>query len=200
MIQPLPIDDYLYTDNDYIKSMIRSFVKHPLVYNLLIVLATFVAYKIARSGIIYSFSTRFIDVLIFVFCVAQLLYFVVISLRKLFFEKGLALSYAGILIRISVTIIFVLLTFTVNYWCLFDNDPASIVGLNNSSLFRELLDMFYFSCVTFATVGYGDILPKSIAAKSTVILEMATAFFIVVFLLSNVSNIMKLVKENKSDE
>lgn len=56
--------------------------------------------------------------------------------------------------------------------------------------------MFYFSCVTFATVGYGDILPQSMAAKSCVILEMATAFFLVVFLISNVGTIMKASKSN----
>ncbi|MBK9730369.1 MAG: two pore domain potassium channel family protein [Chitinophagaceae bacterium] len=180
--------------------MIRSFLRHPLVYNLLIVLATFVSYKIARSGIIYPFSRQFIDVLIFVSCVVQIFYFVVFSLRKLFFKTGLSLSYGKILIRICGTILFILLTFTVNYWCLFDNNPSAISGLSNSSLFRELLDMFYFSCVTFATVGYGDILPESMAAKSCVILEMATAFFIVVFILSNVSLIMNSVKENMADE
>jgi hypothetical protein len=139
-------------------------------------------------------------VLIFAFCVAQLFYFVVFSLRKLFFETGVKLSYAKILIRISGTIVLILLTFTLNYWCLFDNNPEAIAGVNDSSLFRELLDMFYFSCVTLATVGYGDILPKSMAAKSIVILEMATAFFIVVFLLSNVSNIMNSVKKNITND
>ena len=176
--------------------MIRSIVRHPLVYNLLIVLATLALYKIGSSGIIISFSRQFVDVMIFCFCVVQLYYFVVFSLRKLFFETGFNLSYAKILFRISITIIFVLLTFTANYWCLFDNNAASISGINESSLFRELLDMFYFSCVTFATVGYGDILPKSMAAKSCVILEMATAFFLVVFLISNVGTIMKASKSD----
>ena len=194
------LDSYLYTDKLVPKPVIRSLLRHPIVYNLLIVLATFVSYKIAKSGIIYSFSREFIDVLIFVFCVAQLFYFLVFSLRKLFFGTGVNFSYAKILFRISGTIILILLTFTLNYWCLFDNDPSSISGLSESSLFRELLDMFYFSCVTFATVGYGDILPKSMAAKSCAILEMATAFFIVVFVLSNVGNIMKSVKQNRPDE
>lgn len=180
--------------------MIRSVLRHPLVYNLLIVIATFISYKIAKSGIIFAFSRQFIDVLIFVFCVAQLFYFVVFSLRKLFFQTGLNLSYSKILVRLCGTIIFILLTFTVNYWCLYDNNPTSIAGINQSSLFRELLDMFYFSCVTFATVGYGDILPKSMAAKSCVILEMATAFFLVVFVLSNAGEIMKSAQKNRAEE
>ena len=138
--------------------------------------------------------------MIFLFCLTQVFYFVVFSLRRLFFEKGLGFSYSKILFRISGTIVFVLLTFTVNYWCFFDNNPSSIAGLNESSVFRELLDMFYFSCVTFATVGYGDILPKSIATKSCVILEMSTAFFMVVFVLSNVGNIMKSVKQKGDEE
>lgn len=180
--------------------MLRLFFRHPLVINILIVIATFISYRLAKSGILFPLSRPFIDLLIFVFCLAQLFYFVVFSLRKLFYKTGLHLSYSNILLRICSTIIFVLLTFTVNYWCLFDNDPSSIAGINQSSLFRELLDMLYFSCVTFATVGYGDILPKSMAAKSCVILEMATAFFMVVFVLSNVSNIMQAAKENMSDK
>lgn len=180
--------------------MLRLFFRHPLVINILIVIATFFSYRLAKSGILFTLSRPFIDLLIFVFCLAQLFYFVVFSLRKLFYKTGLHLSYSNILLRICSTIIFILLTFTVNYWCLFDNDPSSIAGINQSSLFRELFDMLYFSCVTFATVGYGDILPKSMAAKSCVILEMATAFFMVVFVLSNVSNIMQAAKENMSDK
>lgn len=196
----MPAKSYLYPSFNYLRFVIRSIFRHPLVYNLLIVITTVITYKIAKSGMIISFSRQAIDLIIFAFCVAQLFYFVVFSLRKLFYQTGLQLAYPQILFRIFGNIVFVLLTFTANYWCLFDNDPSSITGLNASSTFRELLDMFYFSCVTFATVGYGDILPKSMAAKSCVILEMATAFFLVVFVISNAGDIVQSARKNMKDE
>ena len=175
-------------------------LKHPFLYNMLIVLATFFIYLLAKSGIIYPFSRRFIDVMIFACCVAQLSWFVIFSLQRLLVQAAGDYSYLRLLVRISATIGLVLLTFTMNYWCLHNNEPSSFTGISDTSHFRALLDMFYFSCVTFATVGYGDILPRSVAAKSCVILEMATAFFMVVYVLSNANNILQAVRGKKIHE
>lgn len=49
-----------------------------------------------------------------------------------------------------------------------------------------VLDCLYFSFVTMATVGYGDIHPGSMAAKIATILEILVAFVLIVVILARV--------------
>jgi hypothetical protein len=48
---------------------------------------------------------------------------------------------------------------------------------------NELIDYFYFNIVTLATVGYGDIVPKSSLAKITCIFEILFSIYILAALL-----------------
>lgn len=62
-----------------------------------------------------------------------------------------------------------------------DTDSFTQTGLT-------LLDFLYFSVVTAATVGYGDIAPKSAAAKIIVIAEIAFSYLYTVFILAILAN------------
>lgn len=50
-------------------------------------------------------------------------------------------------------------------------------------------DMFYYTCVTFATVGFGDIVPANIFTKSVCILTIATSIICITILLSTVLSV-----------
>ena len=54
---------------------------------------------------------------------------------------------------------------------------------------KEVPDFIYFSITTFATVGYGDIIPVSSIAKILVTLEIFLSFLIIVFALANINKI-----------
>lgn len=50
-------------------------------------------------------------------------------------------------------------------------------------------DMFYYTCVAFATVGFGDIAPANIFTKSVCILTIMTSIICITILLSTVLSV-----------
>ena len=91
----------------------------------------------------------------------------------------------GLLITISV------LSFAIDYTCLYQFEKIAFEGLLNcsASYANNLYQFFYFSLITFSTVGYGDITPSSDIAKFLVMLEIFLSFFIVVYALANIKKI-----------
>ncbi|HIQ80797.1 MAG TPA: two pore domain potassium channel family protein [Candidatus Scatavimonas merdigallinarum] len=63
----------------------------------------------------------------------------------------------------------------------------AFTGMGTYSYF----DMFYYTCVTFATVGFGDIVPASIFAKAVCVLTIATSIVCVTVMLSTVMSVRK---------
>lgn len=58
-------------------------------------------------------------------------------------------------------------------------------------------DMFYYTCVTFATVGFGDIIPDNIFTKSVCILTIATSIICITILLSTVLSVRTSTKKKE---
>lgn len=54
-------------------------------------------------------------------------------------------------------------------------------------------DFLYFSVVTFATIGYGDIVPMVAEAKLLVLFEISSSFIMITFVISNISRIGQAV-------
>lgn len=82
--------------------------------------------------------------------------------------------------NIVSNVIRIILVFTVAYFliCLFD--PDAFRGLVDiTSPLSTYWDLFYFSIVTFATVGYGDIVPVSPLAKFAVASQIVL-FYVVI--------------------
>ncbi|MDX1721110.1 MAG: ion channel, partial [Salegentibacter mishustinae] len=50
-------------------------------------------------------------------------------------------------------------------------------------------EFFYYSLISFSTVGYGDFVPLSLSAKFLVILETILYFFVLVFGTANINRI-----------
>lgn len=55
----------------------------------------------------------------------------------------------------------------------------------------DLVTSMYFSVVTAATVGYGDIVPKSPLAKTVVMIEIVSSFLYAVFIFSVVAGLLR---------
>jgi hypothetical protein len=72
-----------------------------------------------------------------------------------------------------------ILTFTQVYRILFILDPDTF----NVPL--QLFDGFYFSVITISSTGFGDIFPKSTAAKLAVCTEIVFGYFLTVILFSS---------------
>lgn len=91
----------------------------------------------------------------------------------------------GLLIGISI------FSFATDYTCLYQFEHSTFEGVSafNDSYIYNLYQFFYFSVITFSTVGYGDISPVSEIAKFVVMLEIFLSFFIIVFALANIRKI-----------
>lgn len=79
-------------------------------------------------------------------------------------------------ILLNYSLIFCLLS--CENWCNIPNDDSYFC--NNGSNTLSMFDSIYFSVVTIATLGYGDITPKLMLPKLLVIMEVMTSFVLVI--------------------
>jgi|SaaInlStandDraft_1057018.scaffolds.fasta_scaffold124128_2 hypothetical protein len=100
-------------------------------------------------------------------------------------------SFERLFAVFGLLIIITILSFATDYSCLFEYQQSAFSGLSNHSFsyLKEVPDFIYFSITTFATVGYGDIIPVSSIAKILVTLEIFLSFLIIVFALANINKI-----------
>tara|TARA_R110000850_G_scaffold172246_2_gene297486 strand:- start:134 stop:424 length:291 start_codon:yes stop_codon:yes gene_type:complete len=86
----------------------------------------------------------------------------------------------------------IIFSFAADYTCLNSADDTAFKGLSasaNLGYIGHLFELTYFSVVTFASVGYGDIAPISIPARLISAIEIGQSFVMVIFGLSNINNI-----------
>lgn len=130
-------------------------------------------------------------VFVLFFAAVKVAYFLLFTLNRL--EKHLlhkSFTFYRCLSSIATIIILLILSFSLDYVCLYDCNAQAFEGVETgNSLFYRFLEFNYFSLVTFATIGFGDIVPASLGAKLLVMLEITTSFFMVVFILSNFYNL-----------
>jgi Ion channel len=91
----------------------------------------------------------------------------------------------------SFSVVFLVnVSFSIDYFCINHFHENSFHGLSQpTNDFTIFLELFYFSVVTFATVGYGDIYPIILSVRILVVFEIFTAFSLVVFILANFDKI-----------
>ena len=91
----------------------------------------------------------------------------------------------GLLIGLSI------LSFATDYTCLYQFEHSTFSGVPaySDTYIYNLYHFFYFSVITFSTVGFGDIAPVSEVARFVVMLEIFLSFFIIVFALANIKKI-----------
>jgi len=67
---------------------------------------------------------------------------------------------------------------------------------NPSNVLLRIEDFIYFSAVTFATVGYGDIIPKTTFARCVVTLEILNSLFILAFVITNLDFVQRILSKD----
>ena len=67
---------------------------------------------------------------------------------------------------------------------MFRVSPESFNGITDGGRLWVAWQLQYFSAVTIATIGYGDIHPTSFLSQAAVVLEAAAGIFYIVFLFA----------------
>lgn len=99
------------------------------------------------------------------------------------------------LIEIFVVSVAFALDYTMCYYLIQDSFNFPNAETNALTPFHTFVNFLYFSIVTLATVGYGDISPATITTRTLVAFEIVSAFILIVVVLANFSN-LKTTNEN----
>ncbi len=85
----------------------------------------------------------------------------------------------------------IVLSFASDYFALYLNEAVSFKTnlINTEPSIFLFFEFFYYSLISFATVGYGDFVPVSLSAKFLVILETILYFFVLIFATTNINRI-----------
>lgn len=106
--------------------------------------------------------------------------------------------YTEIFKFIALNTFLFILSYAIDYSCLYEIDGASFSGVKpDEPLVYKLAAFFYFSIATFSTAGFGDITPLSITARLLTSAEMLLAWFLTVLVVANFSSIRKSIKRDQ---
>nr|WP_262910163.1 potassium channel family protein [Zunongwangia profunda] len=85
----------------------------------------------------------------------------------------------------------IVFSFTTDYHALYILNSENFKESTslNGSFFLQFFEFIYFSLITFSSVGYGDIVPISIAGKTLVMMEIFLSFLVLVFGIANINRI-----------
>ncbi|WP_138495213.1 ion channel [Paenibacillus pinistramenti] len=134
---------------------------------------------------------------ILLFVLGSDIFYILFMFREIADSASRKTTLRSVVIRISLTVLVCLLFFTVVYtsiYKLFGSGNFKGSGLDGS-LLEQAAAFFYFSIVTFATVGYGDIQPVDTVTRLIVAMEVFFSFITVAYMLSMLSVIRQIFKE-----
>lgn len=141
-------------------------------------------FSLNRTGSPFSRMLTFILTLIFSF--------IAIGVNLLRFIVTLNKPYEKNNLKIVISCIFSTITFfSIIYSLIHMYLPNSFSGLEGATQLDSCVNAFYFSVITFTTVGYGDIHPLASLAKIIVSIETMSFFIFFVILTSNHSTFFK---------
>lgn len=148
---------------------------------------------------LYAFIMQFLDhsspwiiFMIVTFALVKVAFFTFFTLRQMQTALNYCTSIGQILFIFGLLIVLISFSFATDYFCLSMFDKQAFKGLSNdinTSFWHQLYDYFYLSVVTFTSLGFGDIVPVSVTAKSLVILQACQSYLLFVFGISNIKTI-----------
>ena len=101
---------------------------------------------------------------------------------------------------VVTSILLVILSFAIDYYCLFRIDAHAFAGLiPKQNILIEFISFFYYSISLFTTAGFGDIKPNSTSTQIFVSTELMIAFFFTVLVIANIGHIRNSFVQRKNN-
>lgn len=165
---------------DLLKQISPSYLLALLVMSLYVFIMQYVDHQV-------SYAVTFVVA----FAILKTFYFTFFTFRQVNVSVKRCHYFTQYLWTFGLLVFLIIFSYATDYTCLHFADSHGFYGIayNQEQNYLALLfEFFYFSVVTFASIGYGDIVPLSMAAKTIVILEIAQSFVLVVMGLSNLAS------------
>ena len=132
------------------------------------------------------FSVQTLAILITIWSFLKSIYFIFENSTQLLIATSEDIAYHRFLFLMTYNIGQMTLSFAVDFFCLYEVDKNSFVGvMSEFNQFETAFEFFYFSILNFTFFGYGDLMPANTPAKILVLMEVIIAFLTIIFILSD---------------
>ena len=127
------------------------------------------------------------EVVLFLLCICKSAYFIYVTFSRIKKTLETEFFYHEFLSFIIYNILLIIVSYAVDFYCLYRIDEAAFRGITElKTIAGQLITFIYFSVATFTTVGFGDIFPVSTSARIFVSTEVLLAFFFNILIIANV--------------
>ncbi len=130
------------------------------------------------------------EVLLFALSIAKAAYFIFFVFQTIKETAHKEFYFHEFISFAVVSILLVIMSFAIDYYCLFRISADSFAGtIPKSNIVTEFISFIYYSISVFTTAGFGDIKPNSTNAQVFVSMELMIAFFFTILVIANISHI-----------
>ena len=141
------------------------------------------------------------EIILFALSILKAAYFIYFVFKTIKETAHKEFNFHQFMSFIVVSILLVIISFSIDYYCLFRIQSNSFAGLiQKSSILTEFITFFYYSISVFTTAGFGDVKPNSTSAQIFVSMELMIAFFFTVLVIANIGHIRTAYVSKKKSE
>jgi hypothetical protein len=170
-------------------------------YLLVILLALIVFIVNANEHV----SPQFNLFCVLIFAALKSFMFMFQSLQKVIDVSKNDTPYYQFLIFLSLNITLIILSFAIDYYCLYKAKADCFVGVQHTkSSIYIFIDFIFLSIMAFTNFGYGNLVATSMLAKFVLTLELLISYAFIIFILSDFislkDSLAQRKRNGKSDE
>ena len=138
------------------------------------------------------------EIILLTICIFKSSYFIWFVFQQIKKTTNKEFYFHEFMSFIAVSILLVIISYSIDFYCLFRIQPESFSGLiPKENILTEFITFFYYSISVFTTAGFGDVKPNSTYAQIFVSTELMIAFFFTILVLANISHIRESLNRKK---
>lgn len=130
------------------------------------------------------------EIILAIISISKSVYFIYFVFRTIKETAHKDFRFQEFLSFIVTSILLVIVSFAIDYYCLFRINADAFSGLiHKQHIITEFITFFYYSISVFTTAGFGDVKPNSTSCQIFVSMELMIAFFFTILVIANISHI-----------
>ena len=139
--------------------------------------------------------------LILILAFGKVTFFIIQSLNKINHVIDKNVAYFRFLIFMAVNILAIIVSFGIDFFCLYTIDPTNFTGLaETSSIPERLFEFIYLSMLGFNNLGFYDVTPIGMPTKILVMIEILIYYFTIIVILSDFISLRDSILEERLEK